>query len=221
MDRIERLAMLLWGVWGARNDLVWNNKALSVERVVNFAITYLDSWKNAQLESRGVLPIFGPNTFGCEQWAKPCFGEIKVNCDAAVFEDDNILGLGWISQDHNMPDPFLAEAMALKEALDWVKGRWVEGGVPTGVVMEVDALLLVRAVQQKKRLLSPVGLLISDCVALMQSSLLFHISINFVKRSENQAANFLARSSSSIPGWVSRGGVVAADLEAILVANLI
>ncbi|KAM6541300.1 hypothetical protein CsatB_005747 [Cannabis sativa] len=29
MDLVERLAMLLWGVWGARNDLVWNNKALS------------------------------------------------------------------------------------------------------------------------------------------------------------------------------------------------
>ncbi|XP_060959282.1 uncharacterized protein LOC133030525 [Cannabis sativa] len=130
MDHIERLAMLLWGVWGARNALVWNNKALSVERVVNAAITYLDSWKNAQLESRVVLPISGLNTSRCEQWAKPCFGEIKVNCDDAVFEDDNSLGLGWIVRDHNglfidalavktygQPDPFLAEAMALKEAL--------------------------------------------------------------------------------------------------------
>ncbi|KAM6598511.1 hypothetical protein CsatA_018120 [Cannabis sativa] len=178
VDRIERLALLLWGVWGARNDLVWTNKVLSIERVVNAAITYLDSWKKAQLESRVVSPISGLNTSGCEQWAKPCFGEIKVNCDVAVFEDDNSLGLGWIARDHNglfidalavktygQPDPFLAEAMALKEALSWVKGRWVEG-----------------------------------------SSLLFPFSINFVKRSRNQAVNFLARSSGSIPGCVSRGG---------------
>ncbi|XP_060969497.1 uncharacterized protein LOC115713198 [Cannabis sativa] len=92
----KRLAMLLWGVWGARNDLVWNNKALSVERVVNAAITYLDSWKNAQLENRVVSPISGPITSGCEQWSKPYFGEIKLIV---------------------MPDLFLAEAMALKEAL--------------------------------------------------------------------------------------------------------
>ncbi|XP_060969090.1 uncharacterized protein LOC133036597 [Cannabis sativa] len=234
MDRIERLAMLLWGVWRARNDLVWNNKALSVERVVNAAITYLDSWKNAQLENRVVSPISGPITFGCEQWAKPCFGEIKVNCDAAVFEDDNSFGLGWIAWDHNSlfidalavktygePDPFLAEVIPLKEALSWVKGRWVEGGVPTSVVMESDSLLLVQVVQRKKLLLSPVGLLVSDCVALMQSSLLFPISISFVKRSGNQAANFLSRSSGSIPGCVSRGGFVPAGLEAILVADLI
>ncbi|XP_030502811.1 uncharacterized protein LOC115717981 [Cannabis sativa] len=234
VDRIEGLAMLFWGVWGARNDLVWSNKVLSIERVVNAAITYLDSWKNAQLKSRGVSPRSGPITSGCEQWAKPYFGEIKVNCDASVFGDDNSLRLGWIARDHNdlfidalavktygQPAPFLAEAMALKEALIWVKGRWVEGGVPAGVVMESDSLLLVQAVQQKKRLLSRVGLLITDCVGLMQSSLLFPISISFVKRSGNQATNFLARFAGSIPGCVSRGGFVLAGLEAILVAGLI
>ncbi|KAF4361645.1 hypothetical protein F8388_007661 [Cannabis sativa] len=36
---------------------------------------------------------------------------------------------------YGQPDPFFAEAMALKEALSWVKGRWVEGGVPAGVIL--------------------------------------------------------------------------------------
>ncbi|XP_060969533.1 uncharacterized protein LOC133036804 [Cannabis sativa] len=41
-EKIDKLAMILWGVWGARNDLLWNNKATYVEKVVSSAITYLE-----------------------------------------------------------------------------------------------------------------------------------------------------------------------------------
>ncbi|KAM6541242.1 hypothetical protein CsatB_005689 [Cannabis sativa] len=146
-DDIDKLAMLLWGVWGARNDLLWNKKIASVERVVVAAITYLELWKAAQLKNRDVSASTSQASAVSELWTKPILGELKINCDAAIFSRDKSHGLGWIARDSNGDllsaaavrrngdvDPVVAEAMSMKEALSWLKQAWGDGGLIEGWV---------------------------------------------------------------------------------------
>uniref|UniRef100_A0A803PP01 RNase H type-1 domain-containing protein n=1 Tax=Cannabis sativa TaxID=3483 RepID=A0A803PP01_CANSA len=99
-------------------------------------------------------------------------GELKVNCDAALFSrEKSTHGLGWIARNHAglcfaavAIDPIVAEAMSMKEALSWVKSNWEEGGVveefcPTAVVMESNCLLLVNTINSKSQVLSPPSLI--------------------------------------------------------------
>ncbi|KAF4394721.1 hypothetical protein F8388_015627 [Cannabis sativa] len=129
-ENIEKLAMILWSVWGARNDLVWNDKAISVERVVSSAITHLELWKFAQSINGGASSSSGQPRADVEHWIKPSLGELKVNCDAALFLGERSHGLGWIARDHaglcvaaaavkhrGDIDPVVAEALSMKEAL--------------------------------------------------------------------------------------------------------
>ncbi|XP_060968799.1 uncharacterized protein LOC133036276 [Cannabis sativa] len=124
-EKIDKLAMILWSVWG-RNDLLWNNKATSVEKVISSAITYLELWKFAQNKNGGVSSSSSQPRAGVEHWIKPSLGELKLRGEI---------------------DLVVAEALSMKEALSWVKSCWEEGSAsedfrPTAVIMESDCLLL-------------------------------------------------------------------------------
>uniref|UniRef100_A0A803PDJ8 Uncharacterized protein n=1 Tax=Cannabis sativa TaxID=3483 RepID=A0A803PDJ8_CANSA len=98
-DSIDKLAMILWGIWGARNDLLWNKKIASVERVVSPAITYFELWKVAQLKNGDVSASTSQASAGSELWSKPSLGELKVNCDTTIFSREKSHDLGWITRD--------------------------------------------------------------------------------------------------------------------------
>ncbi|XP_060961087.1 uncharacterized protein LOC133031571 [Cannabis sativa] len=128
-DGIDKMAMILWGVWGARNDLLWNKKLASIERVVSAAVTFLELWKVAQLKNGDVSTSNSHASAGFELWSKLSLGELKVNCDAAIFSREKSHGFGWIARDSagvllsaavekrfGGVDPVVAEAMSMKEA---------------------------------------------------------------------------------------------------------
>uniref|UniRef100_A0A803Q767 RNase H type-1 domain-containing protein n=1 Tax=Cannabis sativa TaxID=3483 RepID=A0A803Q767_CANSA len=237
-DGIDKLTMILWGVWGARNDLLWNKKIASVERVVSAAVTYLELWKVAQLKNGDVSASTSHASIGSELWSKPSLVELKVNCDAAIFSREKSHGLGWIARDsagvlltaaaekrNGGVDPVVAGAMLMKEDLSWLKQTWgnsgsFEGWVPAGVRLETDCLVLVNAINNTRQILSPLGLIVSNCIGLIRSLSMFHFSIQFVKQSGNQAANWLARSSGSCPDRLSCRGSIPIGLEAILLAGM-
>lgn len=55
-----------------------------------------------------------------------------------------------------------AEAMAIKEALSWIKEKnW------SHVQLESDSLVIVQAIRSKIHMLSPLGLLIQECRNLL------------------------------------------------------
>lgn len=69
-------------------------------------------------------------------WGKPSEGWVKVNLDAALFEDIYCIVLGNVvrhaagkflmdksSKHEGLVPPREAEALGLKEALSWLKGR--------------------------------------------------------------------------------------------------
>ncbi|KAL8112547.1 hypothetical protein AgCh_020026 [Apium graveolens] len=48
VDRRVKMSMMCWTIWRSRNDVVWNNKFSSPDRVVAASIEYLSQWKMAQ-----------------------------------------------------------------------------------------------------------------------------------------------------------------------------
>uniref|UniRef100_A0A803NXZ1 Reverse transcriptase domain-containing protein n=1 Tax=Cannabis sativa TaxID=3483 RepID=A0A803NXZ1_CANSA len=113
-DSVDKIAMILWDVWGARNDFLWNKKIASVERVVSSAITYLELWKFAQIKNGVVSTSSGQLSTCNELWIKP-------SMTAAVKSSGDL-------------KPFMAEAMSLKEGLSWVKNTWGDGASFEGFV---------------------------------------------------------------------------------------
>ncbi|KAM6554099.1 hypothetical protein CsatB_014861 [Cannabis sativa] len=146
-----------------------------------------------------------------EHWIKPSMGELKVNYGAALFSREKSHDLGWIARNHaglcfaaaavklqGDVDPIVAEAMSMKEAL-------------------LKSFVLQRSLWSQT-LFCWLMLLIAKAKFFLLLVLLFRI---FVKRSENQAANWLARSSDSCPDRISSTGSVPSGLEAILLADLL
>ncbi|XP_060972262.1 uncharacterized protein LOC115717738 [Cannabis sativa] len=130
-DQLCLMATICWAVWGARNDLVWNGKAVHPDNVVEFAKKYLDKWKNArQSDSDTSYSAFQAGD-GNEHWCPPHSDSIKINVDAALFERNQSYGFGLVARDSNglliegrtvlvygVVEPVIAEVLGIKEALN-------------------------------------------------------------------------------------------------------
>lgn len=111
---------------------------------------------------------------GAEVWVKPQKDVIKITVDAATFEEFSAFGVGMLARDHTREvvlgksvvcsrkvSPDYAEAMAIEEALSWVKGeRWKE------VIIESDCLVAIQAIRSKMIMISPYGQVINECMRL-------------------------------------------------------
>lgn len=91
---------MCWSIWKARNNLVWNQKHTQVSDVVNSAIQYLVQGRNAQSWSSKALFQSVIEEDGAEKWVVPQVDTIKVNVDAATFEEHDAFGFGILARNH-------------------------------------------------------------------------------------------------------------------------
>lgn len=138
-----------------------------------------------------------------QKWEKPTQGWLKLNIDAAIDKHNHKMGLGWIMRGeeghfmaakcyplHGNFSPKEAEAVAVREALSWLKNRRHDK-----VLVETDSLLVTNALLQEKDV-SAFDLLILDIKDIAKR--FNNINISFVKRSANQSAHKLARTAVSM-----------------------
>lgn len=71
INRRAEIVTLCWAIWRARNEMVWNKKASTVNRVVAMAREYLTQWKTAQVRSTTVLLQPMADGDGAMTWVKP------------------------------------------------------------------------------------------------------------------------------------------------------
>lgn len=200
------VAVVCWAIWKARNELVWNQKRSQAWKVVESAKEYLKQWSTAQNRSyvASVSPMRDGD--GASKWVKPQIDTIKVTVDAAIFKNRGEFGFGLVARDcrgdlvlaksvlhKGVASPELAEAMAVKEALSWIKSNgWFR------VVLESDSLVTVQAIRSSEHMCSPFGLVVEECRQLLRLS--NNIYLYFIRRSANVAAHSLARASYLYPG---------------------
>lgn len=203
-----KIITMCWSIWRARNDLVWNNKRWNSLRIVAKAWEYLSQWKAAQ--SRFFeAPITPPTPGdGAILWVKPQQNEVKINVDAAVFENRGYSGIGLIARNHEghlllaktrcfseIMNPALAEAIAVKEALSWAK-EW-SGKT---ITIESDCLVVIQMIRSVTPMRSRLGRVIVECRELLRH--LNNVSLYFVKQSANMATHELAQVSHMYPDRV-------------------
>ncbi|KAF2304795.1 hypothetical protein GH714_037997 [Hevea brasiliensis] len=108
-------------------------------------------------------------------WFKPRPGFVKCNCDAAIFQHSDCIGGGWVIRDEEGQlvnachiclcgpnDSAVAEALSFREVLSWVKRNKLYN-----VILELDSLQLVKAIQCCWVNASYFGSLVAYCISLL------------------------------------------------------
>ena len=91
---MEEFAAILWSLWTARNQWVFENKLLHVEEVIHRAVIYLGAFQKVT-EKRHLIAQEQGRTL--QRWKPPDEDTFKVNVDGA-FKDDRA-GIGAIIRD--------------------------------------------------------------------------------------------------------------------------
>lgn len=94
----SEVAMMCWGIWKSRNEVMWQQKVPQVNTVCFSTMQYFVQWKDAQVSSN--IALF-PNMHekdGVSHWVRPQVDTIKVSVDAAIFEDLSAAGFGFVAR---------------------------------------------------------------------------------------------------------------------------
>lgn len=225
-ERSAVVVTICWAIWKARNDKHWNKKQVSLNSVIAMAKQYLGQWKEAQSRSSEALTQSFYAGDGASSWVKPQVGTIKATVDAALFEEQPAYGIGLVARDaegelvqatalycEGVTSPVLAEALAIKEALSWIKMKAWEM-----VQLESDCLVAIQAIRSKVLMTSPFGLVIEECRRMLLES--NKVSLFFIKRSANMVAHYLAKESCYYSGRVIDRNVVPVELQNVLLGDL-
>lgn len=144
-------------------------------------------------------------------WNKPPPNWVKINFDAAIFQDVKCSGLGSMIKDEHgtflsarsrrmdiMLKTKEAQAMSLKEALVWTKEMGFQR-----CIFETDSMLLVKACKRehgRSFFHTPVR----DCIDYFKH--FDQVQVKFVRKSANGIAHLLAKATYStldIQEWVN------------------
>jgi len=207
-DIAGRVALLLWQIWAAHNDVIWND---AHHTSTSIGRTALDAWQQWQEVHKQCSPpvvqhehnrVQGNNSV----WKKPSESWLKCNVDAVFHDRNHITSFACCVRDfrgqliraqtkwqrENMT-VLEGEAVALLEALHFVDAnRW------NRVVFESDSSTLVQALSSPGRSDSEFSVIVSSII--YQLSLHSNFEVKFVRRQANMVAHTLVRAACS---WAS------------------
>ncbi|XP_074351598.1 uncharacterized protein LOC141690721 [Apium graveolens] len=220
--------MVLWSVWKSRNELVWNQRGMSVIEVVESVKSLLYQWQSAQDKTFDSFLGLMTREDGADHWRLPTEGTVKVNTDAAIFSSSDHFSFSMVARSHSgemieakyvgrkgVIQPELAEAIGVKEALSWVKkNKW------TKVEVETDCLVVVQAVRSNAIKLSYLSGIVEECKQLLSSFRDQQVTLKFIKRSANKVAHYVARHTCSLADRSWRMDNIHPDFLIILYEDL-
>uniref|UniRef100_A0A803Q5Q9 Uncharacterized protein n=1 Tax=Cannabis sativa TaxID=3483 RepID=A0A803Q5Q9_CANSA len=170
--------------------------------------------------------VDGLNVQSGDHWTTPDLPYVKVNVDGTLFTTQGRYGVGFaarttaclvlaarvISKSGSL-QPHVVEAIGIKEALSWSKAnRWPK------VVIGSDYIRVINDLQKFKHMVSPYGHILYDCKNLIAGFV--DVSFNFVKRSANEVAHALARSSLCEADRTFSGDTLASIIASLVLDDL-
>ncbi|XP_074362809.1 uncharacterized protein LOC141718821 [Apium graveolens] len=222
--KLQEVVMVCWSMWHNRNEIVWNQRGGEGSEVCRSAKALLNQWQNAQDKSFDNFLGFMNQEDGKERWEQPHEGTVKINVDAAIFENFNTYCWSMAARNHKGElvsantkcrvgriAPEIAEALGIKEALSWIKNHSM---LPA--IVETYCLSVLQAIRCSSVQLSYLGRVIDECKVLVSELKNRLVTLNFVKRSANKVAHFLARHNSSVADRIWSGECVYPELQTVL-----
>ena len=180
---------ILWSLWLARNNRIFNNKDATPEEVITKATAAAHEW--LQEQKADDKPKTNP-----PRQSLPYPNSTILHSDAAWRGDLHLAGLGWtideegqtssfMSHCHYVNSPLVAEGLALCEALSCCIAKGLRR-----ILCKSDSLRLIRALHDE----APVSEIYGIVADILNLSLAFDfVSFAWTQRSENKAADALAR----------------------------
>ncbi|XP_073015284.1 uncharacterized protein [Primulina eburnea] len=182
VESLENIAMVLWGIWRARNEKIWNRIVRPADSIVSSAIQFLTDWKavrnittNPEGTTHREVERF--------PWIKPQAPTLKCNVDASVQNGSGLFGVGMVLRDYEgvfvsartnaFPGRALvkeAEAMAIKEALSWIMEMNIQEAI-----FESDAKGVTEALNSTRDDDSEFGAIILECRELLRQRPSFRV----------------------------------------------
>lgn len=171
----------------------------------------LYQWSRAQYKNTTPTAALLTSEDGRERWTKPVEDTIKINVDAALFNEERKFSLAGVARNYSGQvleartscrtgdvTPEMAEALGVREVLSWIKGKeWQK------VIVETDSLTVVQCLRSNLPMLSYFGSVISECKDLLKE--LPNVAVFFIRRSANSVAHYLARASYYVADRVISG----------------
>ncbi|CAN1821825.1 hypothetical protein LINPERHAP1_LOCUS29697 [Linum perenne] len=167
----EVWVMILWSLWGERNQRVWSKVFRSPQLVVEAGMSVLQDWRKAKAKGPAELTPTSSAPVRCGKWHPPPVMRLKCNVDATFREQQLMWGWGVALWDHagtlvayrtgwqrGTPEIREGEAMALLDALRWATAN---GLGPTK--FEVDSEEVAAAVTSHTKDDTEFGHIIELC----------------------------------------------------------
>lgn len=132
VEELEKISMVLWGIWNWRNRKVWDNKSVTGAFAMDESFKTLTTWREARKIVKSTVPV-SQRTEECSKWRPPEQGGFKINVDASVMPGVNSFSIGMVLRGHDgvfvagktsrfsvADSVFEAESIGVREALSWI-----------------------------------------------------------------------------------------------------
>lgn len=156
--------MVLWGLWHARNSLIWDGQRGQPMEVGHKVVCWYQTFLVSHEVQRVSRPVHRL------KWLTPSDGWVKINVDGATRLEHFSRGVGAVLKDGT--GTFLAAAAWRKEGIGFalhVKFKAVLEGLRLAerlqvrrVIVESDSTLAIATINNYSRNLSKFGLLVED-----------------------------------------------------------
>uniref|UniRef100_A0A803PLC1 RNase H type-1 domain-containing protein n=1 Tax=Cannabis sativa TaxID=3483 RepID=A0A803PLC1_CANSA len=96
-QEMEQIVCTLWSIWTERNRVVHGSSAKPASFLASFAVNYLSNFRSATRKYHTVSTSASPMPTlvqGAAKWTPPTGLNLKLNVDAALDANRNIVGVG-------------------------------------------------------------------------------------------------------------------------------
>ncbi|KAK8976633.1 hypothetical protein V6N11_057233 [Hibiscus sabdariffa] len=193
----KTVMVIYWSVWYSRNKLVYEGYKSSIYEKITFV--------NAFIREQDSICVLKGTTRPSviSRWLAPPSPAIKINFDSAFNQQGSYAISGAIGRNSeglimaacavphsNVPDAFVAEALACQQAVQLAKDVGF-----SNVIIEGDSLTVIKKINAGSHDRSVIAPIIADIKELAKN--FGAISFRFVRREANKAVHVLARECRS------------------------
>lgn len=209
-DNLVKIATVLWAIWFARNQKIFEGKQLTPDSVMQWSSKQISEWQVAQKKRRCNTLRHSSELNNVEmRWCPPAAGELKVNVDASVHTGQYHFSVGMVVRDHmgqyvrgktmrfeHGASVLEAELVGIVEALKWIE----EASLTMPITLESDSLLSINAIKKNSSNLLEMGDLIEYCSDFLGRRK--EVKIGYVRKQANMVAHLLAKTPCEPNGFV-------------------
>ncbi|KAK3232431.1 hypothetical protein Dsin_004312 [Dipteronia sinensis] len=193
-NELELLCVILWRCWWRRNQMVHHFGTRCEENIVEWAGNFLEEFCKADEGNPDKVVKHGQTINHDIKWSRPREGIFKINTDAVIYSNINLIGFGMVICNHEGDvmgcstqstvanySPQIAEAYAILRGIHFV------------AEVESDAKSVIDLINADDPSLADVEIVIYDIIHICKH---YNIRVLFTPRGANLVAHHLAKVTS-------------------------